>query len=399
MAARSIANGAYLTLLHIQSGRRRDDWYRIALDRRSLTLSCDCAAWTFNRSGMRACKHTDFAGTLLIGLATPAVTTPMPTTRPAVPATTSTAHAQNAQSAQNVQNAHPYVQAINAQFPGFRGHWQVEERRGLLAGQRYRLVQIRFTGGNSEAVEATVALAESHRLTERERLVEVAVRAGYCIALELAHRRGIDLDVRPPAHFTVRSTGTGGRPDLPQRQSAPPRAAQRTNLPPHHDHIPQELPSIQLDHIMRIAGTPAAGRTPTERAEGTLRLMLGDKAYQRLEFTGYLDVPSALYRERRRVYRLRRDSRKSEDKRVRVFEAVGGEMTYVKDYCIVRANSSLPEADHFLTKWLGLLSDERSIIGVVGPHNIFNPHSDDWGHRIDETIPPVWHEPRGAVVA
>lgn len=184
MAARSIANGAYLTLLHIQSGRRRDDWYRIALDRRTRTLSCDCAAWTFNRSGMRACKHTDFAGTLLIGLATPAVTRPMPTTLPAVPATTSTVHAQN------VQNAHPYVQAINAQYPGFRGHWQVDERRGLLAGQRYRLVQIRFTGGNSEAVEATVAFAETHALTERERTVEVAVRAGYCIALELAHAVG-----------------------------------------------------------------------------------------------------------------------------------------------------------------------------------------------------------------
>jgi hypothetical protein len=55
-----------------------------------------------------------------------------------------------------------------------------------------------------------------------------------------------------------------------------------------------------------------------------------------------------------------------------------------------------PVARH---KWLGLLSDEDSIIGVVGSHNIFQPHSDDWSHRIEEATLPVWRAPRAAIVA
>jgi hypothetical protein len=289
-------------------------------------------------------------------------------------------------------DAHPYVQAINAQFPGFLGHWRVDERHGHVAGDAYRVVQVGFQSGNGDAVEATLAFADRHALTAQQRLGELAVRAGYCIALELAHRRGIDLDVRPPSHYTAHGTGgsggTGARAPTRRRGFVPP---QRTA---------HELPPIQLDQILRIAGTPAAGNTPAERAEGTLRLMLGDETYGRLLQVGYLDVPSVRYADRRRVYRLRRDPARNSDKRVRVFEDVGGRMTYARDFCIVRQSYAVPEADHFLTKWLGLLSDEDSIIGVVGRHNIFSPHSDDdWGRRLEETTLPVWHDPRPAVVA
>jgi hypothetical protein len=148
-----------------------------------------------------------------------------------------------------------------------------------------------------------------------------------------------------------------------------------------------------MDRILRIAGTPAAGRTPVERAEGTLRLLLGDPLYTRLLGEGYLDVPSAQFAACHRVYRLRRDPARLRDQRVRVFEVVDGRMTYTQDYCIVRRSQSVPEADHFLTKWLGLLSDERRLLEVVGPHNIFAPHSDDYGRRIDEPTLPVWSVP------
>ncbi len=48
----------------------------------------------------------------------------------------------------------------------------------------------------------------------------------------------------------------------------------------------------------------------------------------------------------------------------------------------------VPEADHLLTMFLQLLSDEDSALSVVKDHNIFGPYSD--GHE-QETIAPVWH--------
>jgi hypothetical protein len=60
---------------------------------------------------------------------------------------------------------------------------------------------------------------------------------------------------------------------------------------------------------------------------------------------------------------------------------------YVNDFCIVRAQM-VPEADHLLTMFLQLLSDEDSALSVVKDHNIFGPYSD--GHE-QETIAPVWH--------
>lgn len=370
MAARSIANGEFLTLMYVQSANRPADWYRVALDRTSRALSCDCPIWTFNRTGNRTCKHTDFVALMLsstAGVPTVSGAAPLP------PAAGATTPARD-------DVGHPSVQAILTQFPGIGGTWRVEERRGRLGADGYRIAQISLVSGNGDEVEASIAFVERRLPTDQARLGEVAVRAGYCLALELAHRRGIRLDVRPPSHYSTGSTAAA------PRERRAPRLSQQG--------VTDGLPAIGLDQILRVAGTPAAGRTPVERAEGTLRLMLGDQIYQSLMTQGYLDVPSVRYADRQRVYRLRRDPNRREDKRIRVFEQVGTQMTYVKDFCVVRASPDVPEADHFLSKWLGLLSSEQSIIGVVGPHNVFEPYSDDYGRTLREPVLPVWQDTR-----
>jgi hypothetical protein len=348
MALPSIATGDYTLVCAVQSASRAADWYRVARHRRTRALSCDCPTWTFNQHGNRTCKHTDFAASLL-GWECP------PT------------------AGSDDQDAHPFVTAIGDQFPGLRGHWQVRDQAGRIARAPYRVVSLQCTSGTGDHVEATLALALAHRQSEAAIRGEIAIRLGYAVALELAQRRGIALDLRPPSHYRV----------IPSSARHPARVA-------------ADLPAIEMDRILRIAGTPAAGSTPVERAEGTLRLLLGDRLYTQLLGDGHLDVPSAQYAARQRVYRLRRDPARHRDMRVRVFEAVDGRMTYVQDFCIVRRSPSVPEADHFLTKWLGLLSDERRLLEVVGPHNIFAPHSDDYDRRIDEPTLPVWSRPGAA---
>lgn len=354
MVAASIANGDYALVLYAQSASRPTDWYRVACHRRTRALSCDCPMWTFNQQGNRSCKHTDFAAFL----------------RERMPEPSRTASDETTVSG---DDTHSFVVAIGEQFPGFQGHWQVQEQAGRIAREVYRAVRMRFTSGNGDRVVATLAFAGRHHLSDAAIRGEIAIRAGYTIALELAHRRGIALDMRPPSHYKTASL-----------------AARRTARSDHG------LPAIEMDRILRIAGTPAAGSTPAERAEGTLRLMLGDTLYTQLLGEGFLDVPSSSFADVHRVYRLRRDPARVSDKRVRVFEEVDGRMAYVKDFCIVRRNGSVPEADHFLTRWLGLLSDERRILEVVGLHNIFAPHSDDYGRRIEESTLPVWAMPGAA---
>jgi hypothetical protein len=348
MASRSIAKGDYTLVCYAQSASRAADWYRVARHRHTRTLSCDCPRWTFNQQGNRTCKHTDFAASLLGWERAP------------VPGS-------------HDQDMHPFVTAIGEQFPGLRGRWQVLDQVGRIAREPYRVVRLQFTSGNGDQVEAALACAGVHHLSETAIRGEIAIRLGYAVALELAHRRGIALDMRPPSHYQTISSAA----------RHPARSA-------------PDLPAIEMDRILRIAGTPAAGSTPVERAEGTLRLMLGDPLYTQLLSEGYLDVPSAQFAACHRVYRLRRDLARLSDKRVRVFEVVDRRMTYTQDYCIVRPSPSVPEADHFLTKWLGLLSDERRLLEVVGPHNIFAPHSDDYGRRIDEPTLPVWRVPGAA---
>jgi hypothetical protein len=59
----------------------------------------------------------------------------------------------------------------------------------------------------------------------------------------------------------------------------------------------------------------------------------------------------------------------------------------VHDLCIVRQDRLTPVQDGFLTVFMGLLSDERHVLRVVGSHNIFRPYSDG-DER--ETVPTHW---------
>jgi hypothetical protein len=68
---------------------------------------------------------------------------------------------------------------------------------------------------------------------------------------------------------------------------------------------------------------------------------------------------------------------------VRVFERGH----YRRDLCIVRLDRQIPVQDAFLTIFLGLLSDEREVLRVVGQHNIFEPYSDS---NERETVPAIW---------
>jgi len=75
---------------------------------------------------------------------------------------------------------------------------------------------------------------------------------------------------------------------------------------------------------------------------------------------------------------------------VRVFE----QGRYINDFCIVRAQD-VPEADHYLTVFLTLLSDEESVLAVVQHYNIFEPYSEfQYGRGLPpderETAPAVW---------
>lgn len=67
---------------------------------------------------------------------------------------------------------------------------------------------------------------------------------------------------------------------------------------------------------------------------------------------------------------------------MRVFEHA----RYVHDYCIVRGQD-VPEADHWLTVFLGLISDEREVLRVVQHHHVFPPYSDGYE---EETASAVW---------
>jgi hypothetical protein len=156
-------------------------------------------------------------------------------------------------------------------------------------------------------------------------------------------------------------------------------------LPSHHRKYGGRR--LGLADILRVGDQADLedGYTPVQRAENTLRLFLGDSLYAQLERQHFLDVSSVRYAPERRTYRVRRDPAKQRDCRVRMFT----DGQYVQDLCIVRGQD-VPEADHWLTVFFTLLSDEERAISVVQSYNIFPPHSDDYYEREEETIPAVW---------
>ena len=171
----------------------------------------------------------------------------------------------------------------------------------------------------------------------------------------VARVAGYPLAGQPPEHFVVtRRTRTG--------------AGTRTRR-------------IGLGDILRVGDQVdlGDGYSPVQRAENTLRLFLGEQLYAQLERQKFLDVSSMLYAQEQRVYRVRRDPTKQYDRRVRVFK----HGQYINDFCIVRGQD-VPEADHWLTVFLRLISDEEGILSVVKNHNVFPPHSDDYDAGEDD---------------
>ncbi|HEX6291069.1 MAG TPA: hypothetical protein VFZ66_17930 [Herpetosiphonaceae bacterium] len=345
--SRSLERGDYRLIMAIESASQASQWYRICADTRTGSLSCDCVAWIKQRAAPadRSCKHTRLAAQLMDH---PAAPTQMLRQSPTAA-------------------AHPLIQATQQQWPGLIGSWGIEERDARIGTERYRFVLIQLATPTGYAASGVVAFAQRHTAPQADMQAAVAGWAGYAIAGEIARQAGFPLVGQPPQHFRV-----------PERQ----RRADTT------------ASQIGIRDILRVGNTVdlGDGLRPHERAEQTLRLFLGD-LYLQLEQQGYLDVSSQLDPRQQRVYRLRRDPGKRVERRIRVFERG----RYVRDYCVVRA-AHVPEADHFLTVFLRLLSDEQGILSVVKGYNIFPPYSDS---KTRETTPAVWraagceqHDPR-----
>lgn len=351
--ARSIANGDYGVLNAIESASRPGEWYAVVADRRTAALSCDCPRWIFNAAGSRTCKHTDFTLGLLTAHAGPdrasagvqAGRTPAPTGEGG--------------------DEHPFITAARRQWPGLLGTWEIEQTAATIDGAPYVVVRLKLRTGNGETLTGTVSFAARHQHTPAGMESWVAAWCGYAIAAELAYRAGLRLGALPPRRATpVRATGARA-----SRRPAP----------------------LGFGDILRVGDVRDLGDQllPEQRAENTLRLFLGEELYLQLKHQGYLDVSSVLYPEEERVYRLRRHAHKQREHRVRVFERGA----YARDFCIVRAQN-VPEADWYLTVFLGLLSDERATIGVVHAHNVFPRCSDD---PMPETTPTIW-QPRAEIL-
>ncbi len=340
---RSLANGDYRLLMAIESSSRPNSWYRVLIDPRTNALSCDCPAWTFAARGgtVRECKHTDLA---LLLLQTQAQT-------PAAPARTPLNN-----STARTTPEHPLVTATKQQWLGLNGTWTIEERDQRFGGANYHFVLLRLVTGNGITASGVVAFASAFHPTTESMVAGVAGWAGYAIAAEVARQAGYALVGQPPQHFKTER-----------------RVASRAGA----------AEDLSLSGILRVGDQVnlGDGLSPKQRAENTLRLFLGD-LYPQLERQGFLDVPSACYTIEQRVYRLRRDPAKQRERRVRCFERG----RYVRDYCIKRAQD-VPEADHWLTVFLGLISDEREVLSVVREYNIFPPNSDG---PEQETVPAVW---------
>lgn len=296
---RSLLNGDYSLVMAIESASRANSWYRVLADRSTGNLSCDCPAWTFRQNGgtARSCKHTrlalQLAGAQQLGI-------PI-------------ARANGAAAETNL-----LIQATRQQWPGLGGKWGIEQRTHTFDDTPYSFVLLRLTTGNGARATGLVAFAQRYHYTQESMVAGVAGWAGYTIAAEVARQAGYPMAGQPPDHFKVsrgRGTGTRGR-------------------------------RIGLGDILRVGDQLdlGDGYTPTQRAENTLRLFLGETLYAQLEQQHFLDVSSTCYASEQRVYRVRRDPAKNRDRRVRVFR----HNNYVNDFCIVRSQD-VPEADHWLT--------------------------------------------------
>lgn len=335
--AKSFRNGDYRLIMAIESSSRPDSWYPVLLNPDTRQVQCTCPAWVFNHRGDRTCQHTDVAERLMANTPNDGAGTTLSTHR--------------------AVTDHPLIGATKTQWGGL-AHlpFEIEEVDAPIGGKDYHFVLLRTTVGGV-VVSGTVAFARKHGMSVARLIPGVTGWAGWAIAAELVRRAGMPLAVGAPPDY------------------ASPNRGKTTTTTPRR---------VALRDLLTVGDQTELGDglTPAQRAENTLRLFVGDELYQRLERQGYLDVPSTLYSERQRVYRMRRDPHKQSARRLRVFEY--GE--YRHDYCVV-PTTDVPEADHFLTVFLQLCSAESLVLRVVQNYNIFDPNSDG-AER--ESHPPVW---------
>jgi hypothetical protein len=354
---RSLANGDYSLVMAIESASRSHSWYRVLVDRHTSNLSCDCPSWTFHQDGgaVRSCKHTRLAQLLV-------------NTQGMVDVQRAGAPVERASGAAAETNL--LVQATRQQWPGLGGRWSLEWRISNIDNHPYHFILLCLTTGNGTTATGLVAFAQHFHRTVESMVAGVAGWAGYAIAAEVARVAGYPMAGQPPEHFKVTrhvEMETGGR----RRR-------------------------LGLSDILRVGDQVdlGDGYTPEQRAENTLRLFLGEELYAQLERQHFLDVSSTHHTLERRVYRVRRDPARRRERRVRLFERGH----YTNDLCIVRGQD-VPEADHWLTVFLGLISDEERTLSVVQNFNVFPPHSDDYPNREEEIIPAIWQAPRRPQVA
>lgn len=349
MPVKSYLNGQYRLVAAVESSSRANSWYRVLRETTTGQLSCDCPAWIMNQRGDRTCKHTEAGARLL---------TPPQGTRVAAAEA-----AQRAEAARRAAEGHPLIEATTRQWPALAsGTWAIEELTQRIGSDPYQLVLVRLRTGDQVGASAVVAFANRHfRAGERyPRMVPgVAGWAGYELCSQLARAAGFPLVGRPPDHFSM------------------PRRARGRGM---------AEPEYGLADLLRVGERTdlGDGLTPIQRAEATLQLFLGP-LYEQLETRGFLDVPSL--HASQRVYRIRRDAARRRERRVRVIQ----DGRYTNDLCLVRAQD-VPEADHLLTIFLRLCSDEQGLLALLrGQHaigqpyatsgNVFAPHSEDYDAR------------------
>lgn len=366
---RSLANGDYSFVMLVESAKAEvNTWYRVLRHKITGLLSCDCPIWVFGRdtemnaqgATIRLCKHCRGARELLARQ------------RPHM------APVLSDRAPAPVPTTHPLVAATQQQWRGLGGVWRVEQRSVMLGDEAYELVLLSLQSGNGFLATGLVAFsARHHRRDDYESMIPgIALWGGFSIASQIAQtQEGFETIAPPNVYFKVRERTTRGTqapetpvPAMPRRQTASPIR-------------------LGLADILRVGDNDTRdGFEPEERAESTLRLFLGEPLYATLERQEFLDVSSVAFAAQQRVYRLRRDPYKASERRVRVFE----HGRYINDYCIVRGQS-VPEADHYLTVFLSLLSDERQLLSVVGQYNIFPTDSERIG---GERVPAHWTPPR-----
>ena len=413
LTPRAAVPDAYF-IMAIESSAQANTWYRIRRrrdgDAADNALMCDCPAWVFARrrdrpvrtlpangpDEARACKHTRVAQALLsIRRPQPSAGAPTafpqpthsaaPSTLAWAPTPTPATHVARIGGATptppNTPNAPTTLadadrtqavrDAIGARWPALgelHGVWEVEERDGVIGGAPYCFTVVRLTTGGGALATGALAQARRHHPTAADLLPGIAQWVGYALAVGVALAARLPVtQADEPEHFSVDWQPRANRPQ-----------------PPNTPYAPPQQPGARRDDVLRAGDALdlGDGLEPAERAENTLRLVIGDDLYRQLETQHYLDVASVTFAGEERVYRVRRDPAKLRDRRVRVFE----HGRYIHDFCIVRAQSC-PEADQWLTVFLRLLADEQGALSVVKRPNVFPPNSDDPER---ETVPAIW---------